>query len=327
MHADKTGTQPEILKRKIRTADGLTINVVEAGNPQGPAILFVHGVSQSWKAWIKQMSDRLLVEKFRLIALDLRGHGASQGAHGATDADGRDLPPIVIDNYEGSDAEATARLWGADIAAAVTALDLSDITLVGWSYGGDVVLDYLFMSKGLGAARKVLIIACSPVAQLAGVRDGGVDHVFTAEVIEAIARTVSTDLPSASGPEHMPGRYQDGLLEFVKICFSNGTPDLAATPDEIVAIATDCSTTLANVRLSIIRRIFDHRSFVRDLPQHHRDHIKIITPMKDQALQAENIRDYWAPLGVEQELLENDGHFYFWTDPDRFRETLLQLAD
>ena len=326
MYSDKTETQPEILKRKIRTADGITINVVEAGNPLGPAILFVHGVSQSWKAWTKQMSDRLLCEKFRLIALDLRGHGASQGAYGATDADGRDLPPIVIDNYEGSDADATARLWGSDIAAVVAALDLSDILLVGWSYGGDVVLDYLYMNKGLGAARKVLIIACSPVAQLAGVRDGGVEHVFSAEVIEAISRTVSADLSPPPSLENVRERYQEGLLEFVKICLSNGTPDLAVAPEEIAAIASDCSATLANVRLSIIRRVFDHRSFVRQLPQDQRQRIKIITPMKDQALQAEQIRDYWAPLGVEQELLQSESHFYFWTDPDRFRDTLLELA-
>ena len=66
--------------------------------------------------------------------------------------------------------------------------------------------------------------------------------------------------------------------------FFNRATDIAVTLDDFAAIATDCSTTLANIRLSISRRIFDHRNFVRHLPQHQRDQIKIITRMKDQEL-------------------------------------------
>jgi hypothetical protein len=34
---------------QVKTQDAVTIHVVEMGNPSGQAILFVHGVSQSWR--------------------------------------------------------------------------------------------------------------------------------------------------------------------------------------------------------------------------------------------------------------------------------------
>ena len=51
--------------------------VAQAGNKAGPPILFVHGNSQSTRAWQKQFSDPALLDSFHLIAFDLRGHGAS----------------------------------------------------------------------------------------------------------------------------------------------------------------------------------------------------------------------------------------------------------
>jgi non-heme chloroperoxidase len=52
---------------------GVKINVVETGNPDGPPILFIHGWSQSHASWFRQLNAPELSERFRLIALDLRG--------------------------------------------------------------------------------------------------------------------------------------------------------------------------------------------------------------------------------------------------------------
>ena len=43
-----------------------------------PAIIFLHGSSQSHKVWYRQLNDPQLNEHYRLIALDLPGHGASE---------------------------------------------------------------------------------------------------------------------------------------------------------------------------------------------------------------------------------------------------------
>jgi len=111
----KTGT--------VTTPDGLTLATYESGTPTGPAILFIHGFSQSALCWRAQLTDPAL-QGFRLAAYDVRGHGGSdQPADPATYAD---------------DAR-----YAADTAAVMRALGLDRPTLVGWSYAGRLINDYL----------------------------------------------------------------------------------------------------------------------------------------------------------------------------------------
>lgn len=100
---------------------GTRLHVLEAGNPQGQAILFLHGFSQSSLAWNRQLVSDLAADR-RLIAMDLRGHGES------------DRPR---DGYEDS------RLWADDVDAIIRELDLDRPILSGWSYGPLVILDYV----------------------------------------------------------------------------------------------------------------------------------------------------------------------------------------
>ena len=152
------------LRRNAKTADGVILNFVETGNPSGPPILFIHGISQSWRSWERQLGNQSLRSRYRLIAMDLRGHGESQAA----------FPEPVL--YDGGTAEGTAGLWGGDIAAIISACGLSDVTLVGWSYGGVVAMDYLSAGNGLEGVRKVVLVATSPVIRPPGTADGGADQ-------------------------------------------------------------------------------------------------------------------------------------------------------
>jgi non-heme chloroperoxidase len=52
------------------------LHLVETGNPKGRPILFIHGFSQCWLAWSRQLHADL-ARSYRLVALDLRGHGLS----------------------------------------------------------------------------------------------------------------------------------------------------------------------------------------------------------------------------------------------------------
>ncbi|MBK6466702.1 MAG: alpha/beta fold hydrolase [Rhodobacter sp.] len=56
------------------TSDGLTLSYVEAGNPNGPPLVLLHGYSDNSRSW--SLLAPLLVDR-RLIMLDLRGHGGS----------------------------------------------------------------------------------------------------------------------------------------------------------------------------------------------------------------------------------------------------------
>lgn len=106
---------------RIAGGGGVQLNVVETGNPRGRPILFIHGLSQCWLQWSRQMQSSL-AEDHRLVALDMRGHGLS------------DKPR---DGYDDS------RQWADDVNAVIQALHLEHPVLSGWSYGPLVFLDYI----------------------------------------------------------------------------------------------------------------------------------------------------------------------------------------
>jgi non-heme chloroperoxidase len=116
----------ETLKYKpisVKTPDGLTISAQEWGNPNGPEILFIHGFSQSYLSWMRQV-DSDLAKEFRIVTYDLRGHGNSD-------------KPLDPARYRDSKA------WGDEVQAVMDAAGLKRPVLVGWSYAGRVISDYV----------------------------------------------------------------------------------------------------------------------------------------------------------------------------------------
>lgn len=57
-------------------ADGIRLHAVEGGRPDGPALVLLAGFPQTWWAWRKVMPS--LVDRFRVIAIDLPGQGHSE---------------------------------------------------------------------------------------------------------------------------------------------------------------------------------------------------------------------------------------------------------
>lgn len=102
---------------------GIKLHVREWGKGDAPAILFIHGWSQNHLCWHKQYESKL-ADAFRLVALDLRGHGMSEA-------------PGAQEQYTESQP------WADDIAAIIAQLHLDQTVLVGWSYGGFIICDYV----------------------------------------------------------------------------------------------------------------------------------------------------------------------------------------
>jgi len=149
----------------ISGGGGTQIHLVETGDPKGRPILFIHGFSQSWLAWSRQMNSEL-AEDHRLVAMDMRGHGLSDKPH---------------------DGYADAKLWADDVNAAIQALDLDHPLLCGWSYGPLVMLDYVrhYGEDGI-----------SGLAFIGGVTKLGSDAavaVLTPEFLSLIPGFFSTD--------------------------------------------------------------------------------------------------------------------------------------
>ncbi|MDN5854591.1 MAG: alpha/beta hydrolase [Actinomycetia bacterium] len=147
---------------------GTQLHVREWGRPDGPAILLIHGWSGSHQAWRRQVEGPLAGE-FRLVALDLRGHGMSQRSEDPADyADGE--------------------LWADDVAAVIDQLSLRQPVLVGWSYGGFVVADYLRVHGEAAVAAVVLVDAAMLLTEQ-------FDHIGPG-FLENAPDTCSGDLPT-----------------------------------------------------------------------------------------------------------------------------------
>ncbi len=111
-------------KSNVLSSDGVNIAVRRWGNRRGRPIIFIHGFAQSGLAFIRQLRDVRLAEKYHLITYDLRGHGASD-------------KPLDPDAYQDN------RLWAHDLRAVAASVDAERPILVAWSFGGRVVWDYL----------------------------------------------------------------------------------------------------------------------------------------------------------------------------------------
>lgn len=97
----------------METADNVTIHYEEEGS--GFPLVFIHGWAMSGRVWAFQ---RPLAERFRLITVDLRGHGKSSAATGYAFAD-----------------------FAADLAALFDRLGLKRAGVVAWSLGAQVALE------------------------------------------------------------------------------------------------------------------------------------------------------------------------------------------
>jgi pimeloyl-ACP methyl ester carboxylesterase len=95
----------------------------EWGDPDGPALLFIHGLSQSDLCWTKQVNGDLAAGH-RIVTFDIRGHGLSE-------------------KPSGSEHYADQGLWADDLAAVIEQTGLERPVLVAWSYGGYIVTDFI----------------------------------------------------------------------------------------------------------------------------------------------------------------------------------------
>lgn len=107
----------------VMAPDGVTLAVQEAGDPDGPAIVFIHGLLGSRLNWTQQISSPAL-QRYRMITYDLRGHGLS-------------------DQPQDAEAYRDGRRYADDLSAVLKASGAGRPALVGWSLGGVVISNYL----------------------------------------------------------------------------------------------------------------------------------------------------------------------------------------
>jgi pimeloyl-ACP methyl ester carboxylesterase len=189
----------------IAGGGGTLLHLVETGNPNGQPVLFLHGFSQCALAWSRQLESGLANE-YRLVAMDLRGHGSS------------DKP---------RDAYGDSTVWARDVDAAIRELGLEQPVLCGWSYGPLVILDYIrhygedaiggihFVDgiTKLGGEEAVSVLTPEFLALVPGLFSGDVTESVAA--LESLLRMCFAREPSAGDLYTMLG-YNVSVPPFVR---------------------------------------------------------------------------------------------------------------
>jgi non-heme chloroperoxidase len=166
----------------IKGGGGAQLHVAETGKPHGRPIVFLHGASQCWLQWSRQL-DSSLAESHRVIAVDLRGHGLS------------DKP---------RDAYNESKLWADDLHAVIEALKLKAPVLSGWSYGPLVILDYIrhYGEDRLGGLQLV----------------GAITKLGSAEAMSVLTPEFLAVVPEFLSAEAEPSVR--GLQGLLRLCFA-----------------------------------------------------------------------------------------------------------
>ncbi len=158
----------QIQQKSVTTSDGVRLNVLEAG--RGKPLVMVPGWSQTAAQWRRQLEG--LSDRYRVIAIDMRGHGDSdKPAHG----------------YK-------IQRLAKDVHDALRALDLHDVTIMGHSMGCSVLWCYFDL---WGAERISKFVFCdeppmltsNPAWSAQEAEDAGA--VFNAEAVTQTANALA----------------------------------------------------------------------------------------------------------------------------------------
>jgi len=118
---------PDVEHHEISSTDGGILHVIERG--VGRPLLLIHGISLQAGVWAPQF--HLLADRYRVMAMDVRGHGRS------------------VAGDDGFGRKIAAR----DVATVVEHFDLRDAIIVGHSMGGMILMEFAGDFPGLLSER------------------------------------------------------------------------------------------------------------------------------------------------------------------------------
>lgn len=257
----------------VRTPDGLTIAVQEWGNPNGPEILFIHGFSQSHLSWVKQTRSDL-ARDFRMITYDIRGHGGSD----------KPLEPAF---YKES------KRWADEVQAVIDGTGLRRPVLVGWSYAGRIIGDYL-THYGDGRIAGIDFVGATTKSG-PGLFGPGVG---------ALAAMSSEDLSTNIG----------ATIDFLRFCTAKPLP-----PDEFSTVLAFNMMVPPKVRAAMGGRPADYEEVLKKVSVP-----VLVTHGTEDQLVLVAMGRYTVSVvkGARGSFYDKVGHSTFWEDPARFNGEL-----
>ena len=278
--------------RRVKTADGVKLNVVEAGPLDGPPMVFVHGLAGSWETWKGVMAAPELTSRYRLIAFDLRGHGDS----------GTALKP---EQLTADGPEASSRLWSLDLDAILAGL--RSPVLVGWSFGSGVIQSWLYTHGGPGNAQSI-VLACAPNV---------IGPVPPGDPAEA--------LMSPQAIMALVGAAQDGGA-FAAAILANDATDTSFSPQQRDSIAAIAEATPADTVAGVLHHVIDFRPFLATMNGTERDRITAVIADGDQIFSSAASEVVWEQAGIRTVHVPAAPHALPVREPARFTQVLLEIV-
>jgi non-heme chloroperoxidase len=283
---------PGFRYRRVETADGVKLNVVEAGLLDGPPMVFVHGHASSWKAWEGVMAAPELTSGYRLIAFDLRGHGDS----------GTGIKPGQL---SADGPEASSRLWSLDLDAILAGL--RSPVLVGWSFGSGVIQSWLYTHRGPRDAQAI-VLACAPNV-IGPVPPGDpAESLISRQAIMTLARAA-----------------QDGS-GFAAAILANDATDTSFSPQQRDTIAAIAEATPAATVAGVLHHVIDFRPFLTTMTGTERDRITAVIADGDQIFSSAASDAVWKQAGIRTVHVPGAAHALPIREPARFTQVLVEIV-
>lgn len=260
--------------------DGIELNVEETGNPDGQPILFIHGYTQSRLSWTKQIESDL-ADDFRLVAMDDRGHGESE------------KPEDAYDDSE---------LWAEDVQGTIETLNLEQPALVGWSYGGLIISDYL------GVYGDEHIAGINYVGAISKIGTDDATAVIGDDYIDLIPGFESEDVTTST----------ETLETFLGRCMYDDP-----SPQDLYFMLGFNAIVPPRVRKGLHTRTVTHDDDLRaiDVP------VLITHGEEDTIVLPEAGREHAELIdSATTSFYEKTGHSPFWEQPERFNRELREFV-
>ena len=190
---------PEVSLNLVRLSNGITLHYAQQGPKTGPAVVMLHGYTDSWFSFSRVMP--LLPPELRVIAPDQRGHGDSERP---------------LEGYRTSDL-------ADDVIRMLDALDVPKAVLVGHSMGSFVARKVYEVAPH--RVSRLVLVGAAPsvsndaVAPLMDAVRGLTDPVDEAFVRDFQMSTVHAPVPEAfmetviCNSRRMPARIWKAMLQ------------------------------------------------------------------------------------------------------------------
>jgi non-heme chloroperoxidase len=284
--------------RSVTGPDGVTVAYRVWGDRDTarPPLLLIHGWAQNGGSWGPDLVADLAT-RHRVIAVDLRGHGASG-----------------MPTTSGDDAAAgfTADLLVGDVEA-VLAAEVGDegVVAVGWSYGGLVICD-LLAARSAGTSDGPPVVGVGFVGAITsigrGERGGRVGDAMRAALPDAYSETPRTAIRalSAFGSALVPADRTDLGVQS-QYFFGASLATHPAARAGLFARSASHDDLLSTLRMPV-------------LVLHGTDDTVVDVSAARHAVEV-------LPGDVDVDLWDGAGHAPFVEDPIRFAAALDRLVE